>query len=168
VTIVTEAERRISETHRRFGPFFDGKMGIPFEGEGDKVTDKDMVIGSVVPANTPEVSPDDIKNQILKLAQKGVKYDQEKTMWSLLPKRELEAAVRVLMMGLKKYSRDNWKYVKPKERYMDALMRHVMARMDGEMIDPESGEPHLSHAICCSLFLAWHDTEDGSNKEAVK
>ncbi len=99
--------------------------------------------------------------------EEGVKYDAGKPDWSLLPYRELEDVVRVLTYGAKKYpSPDNWKRVdNAKPRYLAAMMRHVTARIRGEMMDPETGLPHLAHAMCCLLFWMWHDKENSEIKE---
>jgi hypothetical protein len=91
----------------------------------------------------------------------GVKYDQGKLRWSLLPLREVEQVVAVLEHGSRKYSDNNWKHVRPKARYFDAALRHFMARLNGEILDPETGLPHLAHAVCCILFLMWHDNRKG-------
>lgn len=96
-----------------------------------------------------------IKNKPL-----GIKHDAEKLEWSLLPLAEIEDVIKVLMHGSKKYSPNNWKFVKPKERYIDAAFRHLAARAKGEIIDDESGLSHLAHMVCCGLFLMWHDAED--------
>mgnify|MGYP007111985039 FL=1 len=37
------------------------------------------------------------------------------------------------------------------------MMWHFTAWQSGELVDPETGESHLDHAICCLLFLRWHD-----------
>lgn len=87
----------------------------------------------------------------------GLKLDSGKDQWSLLPFGVLRAVVKVLMYGAKKYAPNNWKYVKPKERYFDACQRHLVAWQDGEKNDPETGLSHLAHAICCLIFLLWHD-----------
>jgi hypothetical protein len=89
---------------------------------------------------------------------RGIKYDQKKIDWSLLPFEEIEEVVKVLMYGAKKYDIDNWKYVEPyKERYFSACIRHLIARFRGEIIDSESKLPHLAHAVCCILFLMYKD-----------
>ena len=88
---------------------------------------------------------------------KGVKHDKEKDDWFLLPPEPLRWVIRVLMHGAKKYAPDNWVYVKPKERYYSAAPRHLTSWKDGERIDRESGLPTLAHAICCLIFLLWHD-----------
>ena len=91
---------------------------------------------------------------------KGIKFDNGKRRWSLLPWRELGAVIDVLTTGAKKYSDNNWKYVEDgKNRYYDALMRHLTAWWDGEKNDPEDGLHHLAHAICNILFLFWMDNE---------
>ena len=89
----------------------------------------------------------------------GMKFDQQKTQWHLLPFREVEEVVEVLMYGAKKYLPFNWEHVNPKRRYFNACLRHVLARLRGERFDKESGKTHLSHAACCLLFLMWADNE---------
>jgi hypothetical protein len=32
-------------------------------------------------------------------------------------------------------------------------MRHILSDLDGEEIDPESGQPHAAHAASCMLIL---------------
>lgn len=86
----------------------------------------------------------------------GVKFDQDKPDWDLLPYAEVEAVVRVLTSGAKKYAPDNWKRVPDgRARYFAAAMRHLAAWREGEANDLETGESHLAHATCCLLFLAW-------------
>ena len=93
----------------------------------------------------------------------GVKYDNDKPKWNLLPWSELEDVVRVLTFGAKKYAPDNWKFVNDaNNRYMDAAMRHLVARQQGELSDNESDEFHIAHAICCLLFMLWHDKNDNA------
>jgi len=89
----------------------------------------------------------------------GRKFDGDKPRWDLLPWREVEQVVEVLTLGAVKYEDDNWKKVGPKTRYVAATFRHVIARIKGEVIDTESGKPHLACAICNLLFLLWHDNE---------
>ncbi len=91
------------------------------------------------------------------MLKKGIKFDKNKLIWSLLPLTVLRDVVKVLMLGAKKYAPNNWKYVKPAIRYFDACMRHLDAWQGGERQDPESGLSHLAHAICCLIFLLWHE-----------
>jgi len=86
----------------------------------------------------------------------GVKHDQEKPRWDLLPIKQIEDVVKVLTKGAVKYTDDNWMKVE-KKRYISALYRHISAWRQGEVIDPEWGLPHLAHAVCSALFLMWMD-----------
>lgn len=92
------------------------------------------------------------------MEREGVKHDDEKLKWSLLPFEQVQEVVEVLQFGAAKYDKDNWKYVKnAEERYFDAAMRHIIDhKLTGET-DVETGRTHLAHAICCLLFWMWHD-----------
>ena len=84
----------------------------------------------------------------------GKKYDTGKTRYDLIPPRTLEDFANVLTNGAEKYSEDNWKEVKEwRRRYYSACMRHLQAWYSGEVIDPEDGQTHLAHAMCCLTFL---------------
>jgi hypothetical protein len=73
-----------------------------------------------------------------------------------LPMEQVITICRVLEHGGQKYAPDNWKGGKFR-RYASACLRHLFARLKGEINDPESGLPHLAHAACCILFLMWFD-----------
>ena len=84
----------------------------------------------------------------------GLKYDNDKSRMGLVPPYALESVADVLTFGAQKYAVDNWKHVdNAHERYMDAALRHIIAYQKGEVYDTESNLPHLSHAICCLMFL---------------
>jgi hypothetical protein len=92
----------------------------------------------------------------------GVKHDEGKPRWSLLPLEAVREIVKVLMVGATKYSDNNWKVVdNRRERYYNAAMRHITAWFMGEQNDPEDGLNHLAHAGCCILFLLWEDITNG-------
>jgi hypothetical protein len=96
--------------------------------------------------------------QIVELA--GVKYDGDKTRWDLLPWREIGQVAQILTMGARKYEDNNWQKVRPVSRYIAAAFRHITAWIGGEKLDPETGVNHLAHAVCCLLFLLWHDNDE--------
>ena len=101
------------------------------------------------------------ENKVVKSDEKtlGMKFDDGKPMWRLLPFRELREVVDILTFGVKKYAIDNWKKVTPPERYIDAAFRHFTSWIEGEKIDSETGKSHLAHAVCNLLFLMWFDNE---------
>jgi hypothetical protein len=96
----------------------------------------------------------------------GKKDDSDKLRYDLLPPFAIEKVVKILTLGAEKYAPGNWKYVEHwKERYTAALMRHLEAYRKGESIDPESGESHLSHMLCCGIFLLEKELEESNNHE---
>ena len=96
----------------------------------------------------------------LDMTEGFVKSDSGKLQWSLLPFEELKDVVRVLMLGAKKYTPDNWKKCDDVTRYKDALMRHVISYVSGDTTDEESGLSHLAHAVCNCLFLMYFDRRE--------
>lgn len=85
--------------------------------------------------------------------KQGTKFDAGKPMLSLIPYSALTEEARVLMFGMEKYGRDNWRQGFEWTRLIDAGMRHLQAFNEGEELDPESGLSHLAHARCCLAFL---------------
>lgn len=98
------------------------------------------------------------ENLIVELV--GRKFDGDKLRWDLLPIREVEQVVEILTIGARKYEDNNWQNVRPISRYIGAAFRHFTAWIKGDKLDGETGCNHLAHAICCLLFLLWHDNEE--------
>ena len=95
----------------------------------------------------------------------GLKYDNSKLRYSLIPLDSLQEVVKVLEFGAKKYAPDNWKHVEDAQaRYWDAAMRHIVAYKLDNKTDSETGLSHLAHAICCLLFLINFDNNENDNK----
>ena len=90
----------------------------------------------------------------MKLNQ-GMKHDNDKLLWDLVTWQEMNDVVKVMMMGAKKYSPDNWQKISH-ERYVNALLRHAIDYQGGETFDSESGQSHLAHVVCNALFAMWH------------
>lgn len=97
----------------------------------------------------------------------GVKHDQDKPHMNLLFQEVPNALVEVakaLRMGELKYGRENWKKVENLEdRYLAAMLRHLVAIQMGEKQDKESGLSHLAHVVVNAMFLL--DYEVRSEKE---
>lgn len=94
----------------------------------------------------------------------GMKFDQGKPRYDLVPWAAMDDVVRVLTYGAQKYSDNNWLLVEKKEqRYPSAAMRHISAYMQGERYDPETGINHMAHAICSLLFILALDKKYGED-----
>ncbi len=107
------------------------------------------------PETMPMYNPADVafKSGAI-IGNTGVKFDNDKPQWSLLPFKALTEVVEVLTYGAKKYAPDNWKKVpNAKQRYIDASFRHLTAYASGEKLDSETGKSHIAHALCCLLYL---------------
>ena len=84
----------------------------------------------------------------------GMKYDSGKPRMSLIPPHALTEMAKVMTFGASKYKAHSWKQVEnAQERYLDALLRHAVAYVSGERIDPESGLPTMAHIMCDAAFL---------------
>lgn len=91
----------------------------------------------------------------------GLKYDDGKLRWDLLPWPAIEEIVKVLTYGASKYGSNTWQTVEPfNERYTAALFRHLIADIKGEDVDAESSIMHLSHAACNLVFILSRKLEE--------
>lgn len=88
---------------------------------------------------------------------KGIKHDDGKPPVGLVPHDAILAIAEVLDFGAKKYTSWNWAGGFEWSRLIDAAYRHLGKWKEGEDTDPESGLSHLSHALCCLVFLSVHE-----------
>lgn len=86
----------------------------------------------------------------------GARLNGGKVEFSLIPLIALESCARVFMYGRDKYSAWNWARGMPWLVPYDSLMRHMEAWQRGETNDEESGLPHLGHAMCNLVMLAFY------------
>jgi hypothetical protein len=79
----------------------------------------------------------------------------DKVPMHLWPTSATVLGALALLDGMLKYGKMNYRAA-PHLRvsiYLDALMRHTAAYVEGEDIDPDSGIPHLGHALACIAIL---------------
>lgn len=82
-------------------------------------------------------------------AMKEGKAPMDKLPWGVL-----EADARVHAHGAEKYGERNWRIDRIlTSTYEGAIMRHFLAWAQGEDIDPDSGEHHLTHIRCCCAVV---------------
>lgn len=68
----------------------------------------------------------------------------------LVPSALIIYASLAFAVGARKYGEYNWRTKKVRRTiYLEAAMRHILAALDGEDIDSESGVPHEAHAAAC-------------------
>lgn len=91
----------------------------------------------------------------------GAKYDAGKLRVGLLLNGlayELEEIAAVLTYGGEKYAAHSWQNVpEGRERYFDALGRHLLEISKGHVLDDESGLRHVAHMACDLLFIMYLD-----------
>lgn len=83
----------------------------------------------------------------------GLRYNNEKLRYDLLPTDATQELVKVLTYGAKKYAARNWERGQAWSVPYASLMRHLQSWHAGEDTDPESGLLHLAHAACNVAFL---------------
>ena len=102
--------------------------------------------------------------------KEGTKYDNGKPpvaefLLDFAP--EIMEVAKVWKFGADKYAKSNWKKVEGgKERYMNALFRHLL-QSEIEPTDSESGMSHLVHAVFNALATLHFEIEE-RNKNGKK
>lgn len=82
------------------------------------------------------------------------KYGIKKPSMHLVPSTALLYLAKVMALGAAKYNAYNWRDDPVSATiYVSAAMRHIFQWLDGEDLDPESGAPHLAHAMACFAIV---------------
>lgn len=86
----------------------------------------------------------------------GLKFDDGKLRYDLLPPDALHELARIYTIGAQKYSPRSWEQGISYCRIFAALMRHCWAYFRGEENDPDDGLHHMAHAAWnCMTLLAY-------------
>jgi hypothetical protein len=89
----------------------------------------------------------------------------DKLPFHLFPFTAILYGTLALCDGALKYGRANWRAAGVRASiYYDACLRHITKWFEGETTDPESGLPHLAHALACITILI-DATEAGKLKD---
>ena len=86
------------------------------------------------------------------VCEQFLKFDDDKIRFDLIPPEWPDSLARILTYGAKKYKPNNWRKGEI-DRYIGAVHRHLNAWQQGDLLDKESGMPHLWHAMCNIGFL---------------
>ena len=87
--------------------------------------------------------------------QKGSKAEA----YAYIPVNPMAAVARVYGYGAQKYAARNWERGYDWSLSYSALQRHITSFWGGEDYDPETGEPHLAHAVFhCLALIEWMTT----------
>lgn len=79
---------------------------------------------------------------------------QKKPQLHLVPPVALLHMAKVMELGASKYGPYNWREKAVRSTvYVSAAMRHLSQYLDGEDVDPESGQPHIAHVAACMSIL---------------
>jgi hypothetical protein len=102
------------------------------------------------PAETPA------GRKMMKEGDTAFHFDSGKAAMDQLPPHALMRVAEVFGYGARKYGDLNWARHASEwgwRQLMGSALRHLMAWMWREDLDPESGLPHLAHAGCNLLML---------------
>lgn len=120
----------------------NGELGGVVDERGNTLFVKDDAIGIIHHQEDRGADKD-----------QSAKADKGKLELSLVNPQLVKAVAEVRMYGTEKYGdSENWRKVEPK-RYVDALYRHLLAYIEGNEVDEESGLSHLAHMACNLSFL---------------
>lgn len=73
-----------------------------------------------------------------------------------------------MLDGALKYGRSNYRAVGVRASiYVDAAKRHLDAWFEGEDDDPDSGLPHLAHALSCMAILVEASVKQNLNDDRM-
>jgi len=84
----------------------------------------------------------------------GMKFDDGKLPYHLIDEAAEAEMVAVLGFGAVKYEAENWRFVEnARNRYFDAIRRHLRSSRRGEIFDSEHGLLALASVVCSAHFL---------------
>ncbi len=107
-------------------------------------------------------------NREHQLQTEGVKYDQDKLRYDLIPANALDELAKVYTFGAKKYADRNWEKGMAWSRIFGAIMRHSWAWFRGQTHDPETGLNHMVHAAWgCLALVEYSITNKGEDDRVV-
>ena len=87
------------------------------------------------------------------MKHEGLRYNEGKIRYDLIPTFANQQFARVLGKGAEKYGEQNWEKGMAWSSVIASLKRHIAAFESGEDFDAETGLLHMAHAMCNVSFL---------------
>lgn len=84
---------------------------------------------------------------------KALRYNEGKVRMDLIPEYPIREMAKVFTYGAHKYAPYNWLKGLGWMSCLASLKRHIAAFERGEDYDPETGLPHMAHAMTNAAFL---------------
>lgn len=84
---------------------------------------------------------------------KGLRFNEGKPRYDLVPAYAQEQYVKVLTKGSEKYADRNWEHGMRWSKVLASLKRHLAAFEQGEDFDKETGCLHVAHLMTNAAFL---------------
>lgn len=82
------------------------------------------------------------------------RFGIQKPGFDAIPPVALVYLGAVMANGAAKYGPMNWReHAVSFSVYYNAILRHLFAVLDGEWLDPESGQPHLAHVMAGAAIV---------------
>ena len=88
------------------------------------------------------------------------RHNKGKIDWPILDWKALEPLVQAMSHGEIKYARHDWKKGMSMEILYGCAMRHLVAMMNGETYDIESGILHAGHAMANLMMIAHYQQKE--------
>ena len=102
-------------------------------------------------------------------SDEGIRHDEGKPRFDLLPGDALFEIVKVFTQGAKKYEERNWEKGMRWGKHYAAMQRHLWKWWNGSSVDEESGLNHLAHAAFgCLALLAYELRKVGEDDRPGK
>ncbi len=108
------------------------------------------------------IEPDGAITKLPTTSETGTRHNKGKAQLSYMLEADvaMKGMCAAFAFGAEKYDRGNWKKGLDPVECMDSLLRHLTAYANGEILDPESGLPHIDHVTCNAVFLATFGTRE--------
>ena len=102
--------------------------------------------------------------------EQAQRYNEGKLDYTILPWEAVGEVVKVFEFGASKYTRDNYQQGDglPLANYHQSAMRHMVASINGEELDPESQLDHMAHVAANALMYLWQKQHESKKPEIVE